>query len=291
MQAQDVDLRIYSEFQRIPQSGEILAADRAAPPREILSPAVLRNAFSSFQFAVTGRPQSTYFISLQTNPENVFQYKVYRQHSADHAGLRIPDELALEPKPDFFFAVLPPAKTPKVTETYWLDIWTPPEAPADTVRFEVLVKRAYWTVAPLEIRVMHARAPAVRAGACCGALPGPPLPLDRTAWQALARGLAGDLPLVPRAPVTIRSMIWRNAVQDAALLRSLDAATRTSLTERLRAAMKARLEGAPSARIRGAESYLEARKLIFQAASRMRETPAQHVHAPPDSPPGRARKP
>jgi len=46
-------LRVLSEFQRVDPFGDVVAVDRTVNPREILSPAVARNAFASFHVAVS----------------------------------------------------------------------------------------------------------------------------------------------------------------------------------------------------------------------------------------------
>src|SRR5437667_9059574 len=52
-------VNVYSEFLRVNPRGEILAADATPKPREILSPAVVRNGFASFQIVVRSpRPTS-----------------------------------------------------------------------------------------------------------------------------------------------------------------------------------------------------------------------------------------
>src|ERR1017187_5385935 len=48
---------VYSEFTRVDPFGQVVRADRGAnEPREILSPAIARNALSSFHVVVEGRP-------------------------------------------------------------------------------------------------------------------------------------------------------------------------------------------------------------------------------------------
>src|SRR2546428_82444 len=63
------ELKVWSEFQRIDPFGEVVAVDRVEHPREILSPAVARNAFVSFHVAVTVPENTPSFLYLQQNPE------------------------------------------------------------------------------------------------------------------------------------------------------------------------------------------------------------------------------
>jgi hypothetical protein len=74
-----VQLRVYSEFQRVDPFGNILAVDRAERPRELLSPAIPRNAYTSFHVAVTGPPKTMYFLAVQTNPPDVFRWRLYEE--------------------------------------------------------------------------------------------------------------------------------------------------------------------------------------------------------------------
>src|ERR1051325_7142132 len=59
-------LAVYSEFQRPDPFGQIVAVDRGAQPREILSPAAPRNGFVSFHIAVTAPPNTNYFLYIVT---------------------------------------------------------------------------------------------------------------------------------------------------------------------------------------------------------------------------------
>src|SRR5688500_14681849 len=74
-----IDVHIYSEFQRVDPIGSIVPQDRGVAPREILSPAVLRNAYASFHVIVTAPPNTLYFLSVQTNPADIFKIKLYRK--------------------------------------------------------------------------------------------------------------------------------------------------------------------------------------------------------------------
>ena len=53
--------------------------DRARNPREILSPAVARNAYFSLQIAVTAPPNTNYFLYVLTNPGDLFGVKLYQE--------------------------------------------------------------------------------------------------------------------------------------------------------------------------------------------------------------------
>jgi hypothetical protein len=262
--AQDVDLHLYSEFQRIKPDGSIVDADRARTPREIVSPALVRNGFTTFHVAVTGRPRILYWMAIQTNPADLFRVRVYREQFLENG---IPDGLVEEPKPMFFLGVMPDIPAERTTQAYLLDIWTPANTPVDRVRFEVLVKTGDWVVTPLEARVIAARVPDLPKSECCSTLPPPDRPADAAAWSPLFSALAGGSIAPPPEPGTVRSIILRNALQDAALIRSFDAATKARLLDRLWPAMLTRLPIGPVSLRGDAEEYLTFRSRIWKIAS------------------------
>jgi hypothetical protein len=249
---QQAELRIYSEFDRLNTSGELIDAVPGRTPQEIISPAVARNAFTSFHVAVTGRPGILYWFAIQSNPPNAFGIRLYKE--LPPAGSSILDELREEQKPSYFLAVMPASGA----EVYLLDIWTPADAPVRTVRLEVLVKEAYWVVAPMEVRVQRATVPPLDPQVCCVSLPSADHPSASFAWEALWKGFTGArLPFIP-APANVRAAIRRNAVQDAALIRSLPVFQRDMLLDRLLFdTMQSSTPG----------SYPTVRRLIYKLAS------------------------
>lgn len=179
---QDLELRVSPDF------GD----------RESLSPAVARNAWATFRVQVTGRPRVAYWMAVQSNPEEHFRYRMFRQ-------ARGSEELVEEAAAEYFFASMPDEAGARVTETYWLDVWVGPELPVDTVRLEVLVKGAAWTVAPMEVRVVETRVPTV---GCCrsGGM------LDALFLRAAGYGVRR-----PAERLTVGWLRSRNVAQDAAL--------------------------------------------------------------------------
>jgi len=240
-------LKIHSEFQRFDPFGQVLPMDRALGPREILSPAVARNAFASFHVALTAPPRTNYFYSVQTSPPGIFRIRLYRERFIRYGAQWIPDILEEERDPYFGFGALPDpqANIPgQTTQVYLLDIWVPPQVTPGTVRLEFLVKTAFWRVAPLEVRVLPVTMPDQNPSLIPVPLSPPEQPADANAWQAL-----GAVPALLQLP-SVRSIIWRNAQQDAALAgpalfhQIWQAAAQRSLT--------------------GPESYLKLRDLAFQ---------------------------
>jgi hypothetical protein len=245
--ANAIELRVYSEFQRVDPFGNILSADRAEKPREILSPAVPRNAHTTFHVAVTGPPKTMYFLAVQTNPPDVFRWRLYEERFVKAGNAWIPD--ALEEAREPFFGVLPDAAAGipgQTTRVYLLDVWVPWNAPVGKVRLEVLAKTDYWRLWPMEVRVLPAIVPEMPVLKRSPDLPDLTMPADTAARRALK-----NKPAVPSEPSSLRGLIWRNGAQDAALAATLDQA------------------GAPGARnSAGAESYLRFRDRLYREASR-----------------------
>ncbi|MBL8218254.1 MAG: hypothetical protein JNL62_03455 [Bryobacterales bacterium] len=160
------DLRLYSEFQRIGPFGEWVAVDRGekqtSPPREVLSPLVARNSHLSLQVAVTADPKTTYFVAVQSNPENVFQWKLYKA-TFEKAGKHwVPGKLTEDREP--FFNIAPDSDvtiSKQNTQVFVLDAFVPEATPAGRVRLEVLVKSDTWRVAPMEVRISPVKLPSV----------------------------------------------------------------------------------------------------------------------------------
>jgi hypothetical protein len=152
-------LQVYSEFQRDP--------DALPPPREIISPAVARNAFATFRIVVALPANTTYFLFVGVNPPGIVQTRLYKENAAYLEEVRPPG-----------FGVIPAAQS---TREYLLDVWVPPDAePGRRVRIEVQLKTGPWQVYPMELRVQHATMPAI------------PTPLT----GFLARNAAQDLALL-----------------------------------------------------------------------------------------------
>ena len=201
-------VRIYSEFRRVDPAGAIVPADAGGRPREILSPAIPLHAFSSFQLAVSVPPGKRFTLYVAQNPEGTFQTTLYRELHEDG----IPDRLEPAPLP-----VDTTAKDP--VQVYWLDLWTPLQTPPTRIRVEAqLHVDGHWSIFPMEVRVMKLVVPPVDP--TTAGLPPVIAPADASAhgpWKAAICGA----PETPAAagPLTVRSLIRRNALQDVALAR------------------------------------------------------------------------
>ena len=269
---QPVQLRIYSEFQRIDPFGQIVAVDKAQRPREILSPAVPRNGYASFHVAVTVPEGTPFRLYLGQNPDGVFKLTLYREKFEPVGRGWIPDGLVRVLEPYDSRAQPPEDPIPgRTTTVFWLDVWTPAEAPVRRVRLEAQLNVGdHWVIAPMEVRIRPARIPDHPP-------PGEPLPpihepADRSALGPLLRYLCGGKAAAGPAPLSVRRMIRRNAAQDMALAELLEARLgREAVRQRiLEIAGGADLAGwcreprTPSGQ--GAEWYLRVRDYLLRTA-------------------------
>jgi hypothetical protein len=248
-------LAVYSEFQRPDPFGQIVAADRGANPREILSPAAPRNGFVSFHIAVTAPPNTNYFLYIVTTPLNACRVALYKEHFNKTEAGWIPD--ALEPVmhlPHFGAMPDPAANIPEqTTRVYLLDVWIPPEARPPGFRLEVQLKTGDWIVWPMEVRVLPMSVPAA-PGSVARPLPPVEQSADAAARAPVEDYFAGVSESREIDTDTVRAVIRRNAVQDVTLARPLD-----------RDALR-KLWQAPHAA--GAEWYLSIRGWIYKQLAR-----------------------
>jgi len=136
-------LSVYSEFARIDGSGEVTAPET---PREILSPALVRNGFTSFQVVVQAPADRKWWLFVGQNPENAVKLTMYRE-SGD----------ALEPV-EF-------PRQSRGTEILWMDVWTAATTPVERIKIEPELRfndasDDDWMIYPIEARVVEARVPA-----------------------------------------------------------------------------------------------------------------------------------
>jgi hypothetical protein len=262
--AQPVQLRVYSEFQRVDPFGQVLAADRAETPREILSPAVARSAFTSFHVAVTGPARANYFLAVQSNPPNAFQWTIQEEKFIRSGEVWIPDKLE-DVKPPYFGVIPDPkANIPgQTTRVYLVDVWIPQSTPPGTVRFEILVKAGYWVLWPMEVRVLNVVVPDRKSAARPSILPEPDLPADTVAWTAIEAYMSGA-PVEVTSTTNVRSIIQRNAVQDMTLARQLEGGIhREQIVQEIARLMN------QSRRTSAAEWYLKVRDYLYRVASKL----------------------
>jgi hypothetical protein len=271
-------LRVYSEFQRIDPSGNVVKADRGSPdreigPREILSPALVRNGYTSFHIVVSPPRDREYYLFVVQNPEDALQLKLYKESYAKRAGAWIPETLtpvALNYRgrvPDS--AVEAPDQT---HESFLLEIFVPAKFPVDRVRVEAQLNAGdRWIIYPMELRVIAPVVPGgVKAsGAALGAVDAP---ADVAAAGPLQAFLCGQAAGGGGSePLTIRSAIRRGAEQDMALARMVKTRLKrevgAGILKVLGSSDKKAWCAAPSyPRDLGAEWYLKVRDLVYRSA-------------------------
>jgi hypothetical protein len=166
----------------------------SGPGREILSPAVPRNGWSSFHVTVQAPPGMDFSLHIAQNPELFARTELYRD------GRRVPEP---------YDGKIPEDAT---SVTFWLDLFIGSEA--DVRRFKLepqaYTARSGWIVYPMEVRVVEMRVPPVSRGR---EFPSPPKPLDFAAnylcgaKHKLSRNLEQDwrlATLIPRERVELR---------------------------------------------------------------------------------------
>jgi hypothetical protein len=246
------ELRVLSEFRRIDSTGVILAADRGGTPREILSPAVPRNAFSSFRIVIMQPAGTEVWLDIGQNPENAVDVTLYEE-SAD-GRLR----KAAVP----YRSKMPPGAT---ATPIWMDVWVRRNAPVQRIKLEPqLYFDGRWYTYPMEVRIIEPVVPPIVSAV---SVPwDPALPADSAARQIFKTRYCGAHPANTDAPLRVGDLIARNAFQDHELL------GKTSGEPLLLTA-----SGAPSIEIwckappptpDGPEWYLRFRDLVYRHASR-----------------------
>ncbi len=180
-------LRVYSELAQIATSGEASGA-----PREILSPALARNAFNSFQIVVQVPPGTPYWLYLGENPEDAVKVTLYRRDSSRLERLTSP-------------------YSGDTTQVFRLDLWVDGSAAVRRIKIEPeLFVNDDWITYPMEARVMEAAVPdgkwsegaappaAVMKSFLCGS-PVPTLTGDSESHLQF-RNAQQDVALAARAP-------------------------------------------------------------------------------------------
>lgn len=190
---------VVSEYQRIRPDGETVVADRIERRREVISPAVARNAWTTFRVVVEAPPGKPYYIYVAQNPDDVVGITLYQEEYAQQGNEWAPDKVKA--------VKLPVAATlaeGQKTQSYLLDLWVPDSAPVARFRLEVQVNaNDRWLIYPLEIRVSEALAPAKAETAAaprdyiCGAptTTAPPRPDLTRGAGFVNRNIAQDLML------------------------------------------------------------------------------------------------
>ena len=133
-------VQVYSEFAQLNDLGEVIAP---ANPREILSPAAARNAFSSFQIAIQVPKGTKFLVYVGQNPDDATKVMLYRR-AADK----------LEPVELPYYG--------ESSQVLWMDLWFDAKAPVRRVKIEPQVGiDGDWITYPMEVRVSEPVVPKV----------------------------------------------------------------------------------------------------------------------------------
>jgi hypothetical protein len=128
-------LMVYSDLARIDKSGTVTAPET---PREILSPMVIRNGFTSFQLVVQAPPSKHWQVHVGQNPDNAVAITMYRESGDALERVELPVE-------------------GEGTQLFWMDLWTAKEAPVRRIKVEPELNiDDDWVVYPMEGRVEEA---------------------------------------------------------------------------------------------------------------------------------------
>ncbi|HBY64585.1 MAG TPA: hypothetical protein DEH78_32600, partial [Solibacterales bacterium] len=148
-------LTVRSEYSRVDPFGETVRQDRTGEPREILSPAVGRNGFTSYRLLVEFPLEREFTIHIAQNPDNTVKAALYREIYAKAGDGWVPDKLEPVPLP-YTGKIADPGRAiaNQKTQSFWLDVFVPPDAPVGRFRLEVqLWTGDRWIIYPMEIRI------------------------------------------------------------------------------------------------------------------------------------------
>jgi hypothetical protein len=220
-------IQVYSEFAQLNDAGNVVAPEN---PREILSPAALRNAFSSFQLAIQVPHGVKFLVYIGQNPDNAAKATLYRRDGGKLVPVVVPYEGVS-------------------SQVFWMDLWVDADAPVRRVKIEPQIGiGGDWVPYPLEVRVMET------------VEPGDP-PRGQTIaepFEVMRAFLCGGetRPLRGGSPIGAE-LRFRNAQQDVAL------AARSS--EAQRGELKKAMGGCDAPAPADPEFYLRIRDLLLRA--------------------------
>jgi hypothetical protein len=227
-------VQVYSELARINDAGDVVAPEN---PREILSPAVARNAFSSFQIAIQVPRGAKFLVYVGQNPDNAAKVTLYRRSGGK----------------------LDPVELPYAGESaqvLWMDLWVDANAPVRRVKIEPQVGiGGEWMTYPMEVRVMEPVVPDI-APDPPAAVPGAAAPFPAAPFDVMRAFLCGGEPRPMRGALPIGAELsFRNARQDVALVGKGSTALRDEL--------KRTMGGCSAAAPADPEFYLRLRDLLL----------------------------
>ncbi len=219
-------IQVYSEFAQLTDAGDVIAPEN---PREILSPAVARNAFSSFQLAIQVPRGVKFLVYIGQNPDNAAKVTLYRRSGGKLESVVVPYE-------------------GESSEVLWMDLWVDANAPVRRVKIEPQVGiGGEWVIYPMEVRVTE---PVVAGHSMDEGN-------DMTAFEIMRLYLCRDRDVtITDLGLGVRALQSRNARQDTALA----ARASPALREDLQRAMGGCSAPAPA----DPEFYLRVRDLLLR---------------------------
>jgi hypothetical protein len=225
-------VQVYSEFAQFNDAGEVVAPEN---PREILSPAVARKAFSTFQLAIQVPRGVKFLVYIGQNPDNAAKVTLYRREGAKLTPIVVPYE-------------------GESSQVLWMDLWVDASAPVRRVKIEPQIGiGGDWVTYPMEVRVMEAVVPNHSDPARGTAEP----------LELMRAFLCGGEPRPLRGgTLSGAELRFRNARQDVALA----GAGSSALRDDLKKAMGGCSAPAPA----DPEFYLRVRDLLLSPPQKMR---------------------
>lgn len=219
-------IQVYSEVAQLNDAGEVVAPEN---PREILSPAVARNAFSSFQLAIQVPSGVKFLVYIGQNPDNAAKVTLYRRSGGKLVPIVVPYEGVS-------------------SQVLWMDLWVDAGAAVRRVKIEPQVGIAgEWVTYPMEVRVSEATGRSDPAARQAIAEP----------FEVMRAFLCSGEPRAARGSSSIGAELrFRNARQDVALA----AAAPMAVREELKKAMGGCSAPAPA----DPEFYLRLRDLLLK---------------------------
>ncbi|MBS1835893.1 MAG: hypothetical protein JST65_24465 [Acidobacteria bacterium] len=215
-------IHVYTELQRVDPFGNVIQQDLGPESdrrssREVLSPALVRNASSSFLVAVQPPPGIPYWFYLGENPENLIRVTVYKAiFEKTAAGAFVPDRLEKIELP--YNGLVPERNIPgQTTELFLVDVFVPKEAVVRRMKLEPQMWIPdRWIIYPMEVRIVPQQVLAKAPDK--GVLAPLASPADAT-YRGVFLSYFCEKPEKSEGtgPLTIRSLILRNARRDAIL--------------------------------------------------------------------------
>ena len=190
---------VYSEFVTVNAQGKVTVPAR---PREILSPAIVRNAFASFQVVIEAEASMPWFLHVGLNPEQAVQVTLYRLKAN-----QVLEKVEL------------PVKG-QGTQVFWMDLWAEGNAQTGRIKVEPQLNIDNdWVIYPMEVRVQDVVVPKLDPRFMSS-------PGERAIIRSLVcgGGIAGTGPGGIGAPMTPNHFRYRNGTQDLELAKRSDKA-------------------------------------------------------------------